>query len=402
MLFAVLAIPAIGGAQLLPDRPVSWLDGRVAVSGSISLAAASGDSDSYFNTGDYEQDTMRLVQLGLVSSILLHSRATVEADLRLAGEPAESNWYFRPRALVLRVQPLASPLLKVSAGLLQPAFGTLSRRGYGRENLLIGRPLLYQYASSLRADALPLDADDLARHRGRGAEAYYYLGRYTQRTGLPLVDPAGWNAGVEVGLGVDSLYLSAALTDGSVSNPGSRGTSGGWQGSARLEARPTIGLVLGTSAAHGPYLDGELSAVVSTAVANRDPRETALGFDVEYSRDYWLVRAETVHTRRSVPALRAPLLLDPLTVTGFDVEGRYRLAPGLYAAARLGYLAFGDAPCSAGSASWDASVGRVEAGAGWSLRRGLVVKAAYQYNRRDMQGPLRSLHRVAVEGLVWF
>ena len=89
-------------------------------------------------------------------------------------------------------------------------------------------------------------------------------------------------------------------------------------------------------------------------------------------------------------------------MTGFDVEGRYRLAPGLYAAARLGRLYFGNVTGSTGTRSWDADVMRLEAGVGWSLSRGLLFKVAHQYNRRDLDGPLRSSNRTAAEILVWF
>jgi hypothetical protein len=103
-----------------------------------------------------------------------------------------------------------------------------------------------------------------------------------------------------------------------------------------------------------------------------------------------------------MPAVAAPVLSDPLTATGFDVEGRYRLAPGLYAAARLGRLSFGEVRGTSQAVSWDADVTRLEVGGGWSFSRGLVLKVAYQYNRRDLQGPLRSANRTAAEILVWF
>jgi len=399
-------------AQILPDRPVAWFGGRVVIGGNVSVAAASTEDHTYFNSGTYTEDTMRLIAAALTSSIALHSRIGIEADLRVAGEPDGSHWYFRPRTLALKVQPLSTPKFHVQAGLLQTAFGTASNRAYGRENLLIGRPLIYQYATAIRGDAFPRHVPDLLHNRGLGAVAYYVVGDFFTYgdgdgsnygySGLPLADTSGWNAGVRVAAGGDGLNAAATVTEGSLSNPRSRGSSGGWQASGRVETRRVTGLVLGASAAHGRYLDRDLDVIVASAIDNQDPRETAFGLDAEYSRDYWLVRAEALYSRRTVPILRQPLLADVLGVSGLDVEGRYRLAPGWYLAARLGSLLFGPASDEAGSTSWDANAFRVEAGTGWSVTRGLLLKATYQYNRRDIAGPLHSAHRVAVEALAWF
>jgi hypothetical protein len=424
----VAAVPALG--QGLPQRPLTWLGGRLVVQANASVATATTEHNTYFNDGDYGQDTMGLVQFGLFSTLSLHERAVVVADLGASGEPDGSGWYLRPRSLVLRVRPFSEPALALSAGLLQPSFGTVGRRGYGRENLLIGRPLIYQYSSTLRADAVPVSADELLANRGLGSRASYAIdyrsyydgpsgGTYYAGSsdgtyydgpsdgtyysyGLPLVDPTGWNLGVEVTAGKGPLQASASLTDGSVSNRRSRGLSGGWQAAGRVEAVPMTGLVVGASVASGRYLDSHLLEKLPAATANPDPTERAFGVDVEYSRDYWILRWEVVHGRRTVPALASPFLSDPLTVTGIDVEGRYRLAPGLYAAARVGRLAFGDVAGSTATASWDADVTRVEAGVGWSLSRGIVLKAAHQYNRRDLPGRLRSANRTGAEILVWF
>jgi hypothetical protein len=407
----LLSLAPRAAAQILPDRPVVWLGGRMVIGGSVSIAAASSEDDTNFNAGSYGEDTMRLISAAFTSSVSLHPRVGMEVDLRVAGEPDGSSWYFRPHTLALKLQPFGTPAFSVAAGFLQTAFGTTNGRTYGRDNLLIGRPLIYQYATALRGDAIPRHVPELLENRGRGAEAYYLVGdyfaygddpNYGQYAGLPLADANGWNAGVRVAAGGDWLNAAVTVTEGSLSNPRSRGASGGWQASGRVETRRVTGLILGASAAYGLYLDRDLDSVLPLAVANQEPRETAFGLDAEYSRDYWLVRAEAVHSRRTVPALREPLLADVMSVTGLDFEGRYRLAPGLYVAARIGSLLFGPAGQDAGGESWDADAFRIEVGPGWSVTRGLLLKATYQYNRRDVTGSLRSAHRVAAEAMAWF
>jgi hypothetical protein len=386
LVLAVLFAGGAGraGAQLLPQAPVTLLGGRAVVSASVSASVASGGADSTFNAADYNQDTMRLVELGVVTSIALHPSAFVVADLRAAGGIGRSDWYFRPATLVVGLRPASGRDLTVAAGILQSPFGGASG-AYGRENLLIGLPLIYQYRSSLQPSSYqrppgePPGPYDPPRYYGAYAgEARDYS------AGLPLVDPRGWNAGVRADLDTARAGVAAALTRGTLSNPLSRDDSAGWEASGRASARPVIGLVVGASAARGRY---------AAATGGEALMETALGLDAEYSGGYWLVRGEVVRSRREVPSLAAPPAGRSLDVTGAGLEGRYRLAPGLYVAARLGRLWFD---------GWDADVDRMEGGVGWSLSRPVLLKFAYQFNRRPDGARPRSLHRAAVQALLWF
>ena len=75
---------------------------------------------------------------------------------------------------------------------------------------------------------------------------------------------------------------------------------------------------------------------------------------------------------------------DPLTALSTSIEGRYKLRPRLYVAARFDHLTFSDLADASGiSPPWDAPVRRTEVGGGYSLQRNLVLKLSYQYNTRD-------------------
>jgi len=92
----------------------------------------------------------------------------------------------------------------------------------------------------------------------------------------------------------------------------------------------------------------------------------------------------------------------PLRAVSTLVEGRYKIAPGLYVAARVDHLGFSEVSTSAGLQSWDAPVTRAEAGTGISIQRNLLLKLAYQYNRR-VGGPLVPTGRQTAAQLVyWF
>src|SRR5437660_527842 len=56
----------------------------------------------------------------------------------------------------------------IQLGRVPPTFGAFPRRAYSTDNPFIGYPLAYQYLTSLRADALPANADELLQMRARG------------------------------------------------------------------------------------------------------------------------------------------------------------------------------------------------------------------------------------------
>ena len=150
-----------------------------------------------------------------------------------------------------------------------------------------------------------------------------------------------------------------------------------------MQATPVTGLVLGLSLAAGQYFDRSLDSALPPDQAGRTRRQRAAGFDAEYSRGHAMVRAEGIWTDWDLPAIDAPLIEEPVAARSVSLEAVYRLVPGLDAAARFDRLGFSDIQGSTRRDSWDAPVARVEAGLAYALRRGLLVKAVYQYNWRD-------------------
>ena len=88
--------------------------------------------------------------------------------------------------------------LRNPGGRVPPTFGAFPRRTYASDNLLIGYPLAYQYLTSLRPDAVPANADELLRMRGRGWLSNFSLGNLTPARGVPLVTAFRWDTGVQV------------------------------------------------------------------------------------------------------------------------------------------------------------------------------------------------------------
>ena len=193
-----------------------------------------------------------------------------------------------------------------------------------------------------------------------------------------------------------SLSATASVTAGTVSNPLFRDDNSGRQVAGRVELRPVSGLIAGASLARGPFLGRAAARAASGNVADGHDKEftqTAWGGDLEYSRDHYLLRFEMVGSAWRLPAVGAPALPQPLGALSTSIEGRYKLRPGLYAAARFDHLGFSEVV----GTRRHAAVGR--AGDARRSRRGLLAAAqpaaealvSAQPPRRRPAGPSRGI-----------
>jgi hypothetical protein len=391
LLFLLLFVAAAGrvSAQPLPEGPVRAFDGRVTVSGEVIATAGSADNVAFFNYTDYEHNALRMMRLG-VSGIY----RPVEW-LAFVGEVrSEDLEHPAPYAAYARVQPWRNHAFDIQVGLIPPAFGAFGRRTYGTSNPVIGYPLAYQYLTSLRADAIPATADDVLRMRGRGWRSNFPVGSQALAPGLPLISGFQWDTGVQVSWKSGPVELAGALTNGTLSNPRVKDDNGGKQVSGRVAVTPAVGLIIGASAARGAWL-------ARTVAPDSSPAQQSFGADVEYSRDHWIVRSEAVWSRWAFPAALAPSNTRTLDALGSWVEGRYRLTPRIFLAARADHLGFSELRGSLLVLPWDSPVTRIESGFGYYFQRNLVFRATAQQNWRDAG---RVNHRTYVSGQLayWF
>ena len=384
----VFLTPGTARADILPSRPIVLGNGLATfsgdVSGTMSCMHADGqtcvDDTGFFNYSDYHHSLLRMVRIDLSGSLRAGEHLSVLGELR-----AENEGGVRPYALYLRIRPWTTRNFDVQIGRIPPTFGAFARRTYANDNPLIGYPLAYQYLTSLRPDALPANADELLKMRGRGWLANYSVGNLEAYGGVPLVSAFRWDTGVQVHGATELVDVTGAVTVGTLSNPLFNDDNSGRQFAGRVALHPAgslAGLVVGASVAHGPFVS---TAAARAAGDTNDTSfaQTAWGADVEYSRDHYLVRAETILSRWTLPIVSQPALADPLSALSTSVEGRYRIRPGLYAAARVDHLGFSEITGTAERNSWDAPVTRVEAGGGLSLQRNLLLKLSVQRDTRD-------------------
>jgi hypothetical protein len=379
-------------AQTVPSEPLTLGGGRVIIGGDAAVAAAPED-EGFFNYSDYEQTTLRQIRVGMSALVRISDRVSFLGELR-----TENFEYVSAFALYARIRPFPNRRLDVQIGRIPPTFGSSSRRTYGHDNPLIGSPLAYQYLTSLRADSAPANADELLAMRGRGWLSSYSIGNSNADRGVPLVSAFTWDTGVQVSTGWKILTASVGFTNGTTSNPRVSDDNGGKQIAVRATATPTTGLTIGASVAGGEFLDRRVRALLPET--GHDYDQQAAEIDVEYSRDHWVARAETVYSRWTMP-LGTGGTAAALRAAGTAIEGRYSFAPGWYGAARFEHLGFNRIATPTQTDEWEAPVRRLEVGAGYYVQRNLIAKTSLQFNRRD-GGRVTSSELLAVQLLYWF
>jgi hypothetical protein len=389
----VVCACAQAAAQVLPSEPIAFADGRVTVSGDVSVTAATAiDKPTYFNATDYDHSMLRLTRIDVSSAAHAGPHFTLLAEVR-----TEDFEWLRPYALYVRVKPWINHNFDIQVGRIPPTFGGFSRRTYANDNPLIGYPLGYQYLTTVRADAIPASVDDLLEQRTKGWGLLYdhQFGHQNFGPGVPLVSGIRWDTGVQVHGGNDVITGTIAFTRGTISNPLFNDDNEGNQVVGRVELRPVAGLLIGASGARGPFVS-DVAVRGSIGEENgSDYTQTGWGADLEYSRNYYVVRAETVVSRWRLPLVSEPSGVLPLRAIASYVEGRYKFAPGFYVAARYDDLRFNDVTgAELGTMPWDADVTRFEGGVGVSILRNFVLKVTGQRNHRanvGLPGPRREL-----------
>jgi hypothetical protein len=390
----------LGTAQTLPSEPIALAGGRVTVSGDISAGYGSADP-GFFNYTDYEHSALRLFRVDVAGAVKAGPHFTLLAEIR-----SENFDTVRPYALYLRIRPWTNRDFDIQVGRVPPTFGAFARRTYANDNPLIGYPLAYQYLTTIRPDSVPGSADELLAKRSTGWFVRYVHGDQTFSTGVPLVSAFRWDTGVQAHTTIGVLSLTAAVTAGTVSNPLFSDDNLGRQLVGRVELRPVAGLILGSSLAHGPFVSTTAARAAVGDGHDTEFTQTAWGGDAEYSRDHYLLRLETIVSRWRLPMALPPpnqrALQTPLSALSTSAEGRYKLRPDFYVAARYDYLGFSELTGTTGTLPWDAPVTRIEIGGGYSIQRNLLLKGSIQHDDRNGGRLLKDARLVAAQLVFWF
>jgi len=394
-----MTLGAAGAASAqLPEDPYVSSDGQLTVAGELSATISPPDNDAFFNYTDYEHNGLRTARARLLGEWRMLSRMSLLGELR-----AENADAIDLAALYVRWRPWEHRQFDVQVGRIPPVLGAFARHAYGRDNLVIGTPLAYQYLISLRPDALPATADDVLRMRGRGWRSSFPIGSTDVAPGVPLVTGFHWDTGAEASWRSGRMELSGALTRGAPATPAgfdarARPT---WSGRAAITA--ATGLVLGASGARGRWIGRDVLRAVPDTVRH-DAVQTVIGFDGEFGFGRWLVRGEWLRSAFQVPAVAAPWVDSPLIASSGFVEARYRWRPRWQIAARAEHLGFSDIRgtlLNGDLVPWDAPIARLEAVVGFRATRSIEVRGGWQENRRFGRRLIQRGYP-ALQVLYWF
>ena len=389
---AICATATTTRAQTLPETPIQAFDGKVAVGAEVIATAGNADDIAFFNYTDYEHNALRMFRVGVSGIYRPANWLSFVAEVR--SEDLDSPTAY---AAYVRLHPWRNRSFDIQAGRIPPVFGSFGRRQYETGNPVIGYPLAYQYLTSLRTDAIPATADDVLRMRARGWRASYPVGSQLPGPGIPLISGFQWDTGVEATWRAGIVDIAGSVTNGTLSSPRLTDNNRSKQVAARLGVTPTVGLILGVSAARGAWLSRTVSP-------DSSPAQQSFGADAEYSRDHWIVRGELVWSRWGFPHPLAPSNATTLDSIGSWIEGRYRITPRIFVATRvdrLGFSTLKGATLGISGLPWDAPVRRVEAGVGYYLQRNFVLRTSVQGNWRD-GGRDRDRTYLSAQLVYWF
>jgi hypothetical protein len=392
----VLALcPAGASAQVLPEAPISIAGGHLVLGAEVSATFAPEDP-GFFNYTSYEFSALRNLRLALSAEVRANDHLQLLTEVRL-----DQGRLLDAYGLFVRVRPWPARRFDLQVGRIPPTFGAMTRTAYGSGNILIGQPLAYQYLLSIRPDALPATNDDLLRMRGRGWLSNFPVGNATPAPGLPLVSTSRWDTGVQAHGVTGKFEWTGAVTAGSLSDPRFRDNNSGRQIAGRLIARPHAALAFGASASRGAWLNRNIDQAIAGPDSGDRSRQVAFGGDAEYSAGRILIRGEAIRSSWALPAITTLRLTEPLVATSMLVEGRVKIAPGLYLAARGDRVDFSWITGSQGPNTWEARTWRIETGFGYSLTRNVQLKASWQRNDRR-GGRVRRDSLVSGQVLYWF
>ncbi len=250
--------------------------------------------------------------------------------------------------------------LNIKAGKIPSTLGSFPERNYLEKNDLIGSPLMYQYRTGLPKGTV-IEAQDLLSLKGA-------------KNGNNIIYEACWNNGVEVSGNNSWIGYKLAVTDGSLVNPPSN-SNDGFQFMGKLSVNKGPGIKAGIGYGISSYLKAN-STNIPSGTKTEDYRSTSIITDLEYTAGYLETHAEFIHNTYDIGSNR-----DEISLDSFFVEGKYKIKPRFYIAARWGRIIF--EKINAGNNSketWDHNITRFEFGGGYKYSRKTILKAVAQYN----------------------
>ena len=295
---------------------------------------------------------------------------------------ADEAIHVRAMGAYAMIDPWEGRDIHVIVGLTPFMVGTMSEREYSDKNPLIGLPLLYQHHTSLRWDQLPANNDELLSQAGMEYRGSSFGGGYPF-PGMPVIYEHWWDFGAGVVGSKWPLEFALGIENGTPGWPEptrDSNTGKGLQG--RIGVTPSPALRFGLSGAYGPYLVDNLATPLAPGQRAEDYNQVLGMVDAEWTGGHLELRGEGYTNTWQTPTV------GDLGVKGFYAEAKWTLPAGFYVAGRYEVMRFDEIKNSLGeSKPWDTDWDRGEAGVGYRLARGVLLKGVYQWNKPKSDSP---------------
>jgi hypothetical protein len=381
LVMSVLLLPCASASAEQDARPSIFFEGLLDM--AYPFESGGLPEVNQFRRGDSLFDNMRLT---LFADVVFSRRLSLLNQLILdPSSRASIGTFYRP-VLRYTAWEAEGADLYIEAGKLPTSFGSYSPRAYSNRGALVGPPLVYHYFTTARANRLLSGANDILDYRRDRAvsEDDYAIGSTADSGhGLALIYDPCWDTGVRAIGSYWRFEYFLAVTQGTLSDPRSSGgdSNDGKQVSGRLGVVLSPGFILGASLARGPYLRDSLRDTLRSVGAGvEDFHQRAIGFDAEFGYRHFALVGELILNRWEAPGIHGNRLETwDLDATGWYVEGKYTISPGLYGAARYGRIDFSKVDDGAGNRlCWDDPIQRWEYGVGYHFRDGVIGKLIRQ------------------------
>ena len=251
-------------------------------------------------------------------------------------------------------------------GKIPIAMGSFPERSYKETNSLIGTPLMYQYRTSITANAVP--------------DVYGLLERRGQRAGINIIYDACWDDGLQFFSEYGKIEYKLALTRASYSSPPAK-TNNGYQIAGWLGVKPRTGLRIGAGYSLSPYL-AKGATGIDAGKKLEDYKTILYSLDLQYAAGYLEFFSEYIHQKFTSGDGYYGSNDNDISLNGYYLEARYKLSPRIYLSSRYGSLLFSKVYdyYSGTKVPWDYDISRLESGFGYKVSRKMVIKAVTQIN----------------------
>ena len=203
----------------------------------------------------------------------------------------------------------------------------------------------------------------------------------------PLIGaPDGYDVSYPLGIVVTGRVARfdyrAALLDGPLANENYVPQAGSaWRPGLAFGVTPIFGFRIGGYATAGPYLGPEVQFAVPAGEGWRDFDQRVVGIEIKYGRGHFELNGDVAFSRYEVPTTT-----DEPEGQAWFLEPQYAWTPRLFTALRIERNDYPFIRPVSGT-FWIAANAKfygVEAGLGWRLSPGLVVKGSYRADRWDV------------------